>query len=228
MKAKQILSKLVFCYFRLHLAAWSGQTEVVRYLCSNKADIRATAMDDMGAIHFASQKGHLEVVRLLASSGVSVQVSNRKGFTPLHYAVKESHMELIKYLIKKGSCLTSKNKAGEIPSDLASNEEARMFLREFEKSLKSDEKTDNKNINDDQPMQVQAVGGDDVIEKHDNRKESGDAADDENETAAELEPGYRRDKRKGENVEKEESSIKPKRAKVELGHLLTENDTQEE
>lgn len=226
-----ILSKLVsYVYFRLHLAAWAGQTEVVRYLCSNKVDVGATAMDDMGAIHFASQKGHLEVVRLLVSSGVSVKVSNRKGFTPLHYAVKESHMELIKYLIKKGSCLTSKTKAGEIPSDLASNEEVRMFLQEFEKSSKNEDKTEN-NTNDDQPMQIEAIGEDNVIEKHDIRKKSDDAVGDENVNATLLEPGNGRDKRKSENVENEEneeSSIKPKRTKINLDHLLAENDLQEE
>lgn len=69
--------------YRLHLAAWSGQAQVVSYLCKNKADVGATAIDDMGAIHFAAQKGHLEVVRTLISSGVSVKSSNRKGM-PLY------------------------------------------------------------------------------------------------------------------------------------------------
>ncbi|KAK8261309.1 hypothetical protein V6Z12_D13G178500 [Gossypium hirsutum] len=38
------------------------QAQVVSYLCKQKADIGAVAMDGMGAIHFAAQKGHLEVV----------------------------------------------------------------------------------------------------------------------------------------------------------------------
>ena len=66
-----------FCFFdtsnldhRLHLAAWSGQAEVVSYLCKHKADVGAAAMDDMGAIHFAAQKGHLEVIRTLDRKSV--------------------------------------------------------------------------------------------------------------------------------------------------------------
>ncbi|XP_016651019.1 PREDICTED: serine/threonine-protein phosphatase 6 regulatory ankyrin repeat subunit A [Prunus mume] len=101
----------------LHLAAWSGQTEVVNFLCSHKADVGAAAMDDMGAIHFAAQKGHLEVVRTLLLSGASVKAYTRKGLTPLHYAVQGAHVELIKYLVKKGANLSAKTKAGKTSSE---------------------------------------------------------------------------------------------------------------
>ncbi|TYI22125.1 hypothetical protein ES332_A06G083200v1 [Gossypium tomentosum] len=46
----------------LHLAVWARQAQVVSYLCKQKADVGAAAMDGMGAIHFVAQKGHLEVV----------------------------------------------------------------------------------------------------------------------------------------------------------------------
>ncbi|KAK3038986.1 hypothetical protein RJ639_027471 [Escallonia herrerae] len=68
--------------------AWCGQAQEVSYLCKNKADVGAAAMDDMGAVHFAAQKRHLEVVRILISSGASVKASTRKGMTALHYAVQ--------------------------------------------------------------------------------------------------------------------------------------------
>ncbi|PQQ13327.1 tankyrase-1 [Prunus yedoensis var. nudiflora] len=118
----------------LHLAAWSGQTEVVNFLCSHKADVGAAAMDDMGAIHFAAQKGHLEVVRTLLLSGASVKAYTRKGLTPLHYAVQGAHVELIKYLVKKGANLSAKTKAGKTPLDLASSDEVRSCLKECERS----------------------------------------------------------------------------------------------
>ncbi|KAF2308889.1 hypothetical protein GH714_022808 [Hevea brasiliensis] len=121
---------------RLHLAAWSGHAHVVNYLCKNKADVGAAAMDDMGAIHFAAQKGHLEVVRTLLSSGVSIKTSTRKGLTPLHYAAQGSNLELVKYLVKKGASLAVKTKAGKTPLDLASREEIRLFLEESEQSSK--------------------------------------------------------------------------------------------
>jgi len=56
---------------------------VVQYLCNNKADVGAAAIDDTKAFHFASQKGHLDVVRVLHSSGASVKAANRKGMTSL-------------------------------------------------------------------------------------------------------------------------------------------------
>ncbi|KDP39760.1 hypothetical protein JCGZ_02780 [Jatropha curcas] len=121
----------------LHLAAWSGHAHVVSYLCKQKADVGAAAMDDMGAIHFAAQKGHLEVVRILLSSGVSVKTSNRKGLTPLHYAAQGSNLELVKYLVKKGASLAVKTKAGKTPLDLANKEEIRLFLEESEHSSKN-------------------------------------------------------------------------------------------
>nr|XP_016484148.1 PREDICTED: uncharacterized protein LOC107804736 [Nicotiana tabacum] len=99
----------------LHLAAWSGHAQIVDYLCKNKADVGASAMDDMGAIHFAAQKGHLEVVRLLISSGVSVKSCNRKGMTPLHYAAQGSHLELVKYLLKKGTNVNTTVESRLIP-----------------------------------------------------------------------------------------------------------------
>ncbi|KAJ0052332.1 hypothetical protein Pint_02626 [Pistacia integerrima] len=94
----------------LHLAAWSGHTEVVSYLCKQKADVGAAAMDDMAL--------------------------TRKGLTPLHYAVQGSHQDLVKYLVKKGASLSAKTKAGKTPLDLARSEEIHSFLEEWEQSSK--------------------------------------------------------------------------------------------
>ncbi|PPD99888.1 hypothetical protein GOBAR_DD03068 [Gossypium barbadense] len=101
----------------LHLAAWAGQAQAVSYLCKQKADVGAAAMDDMGAIHFAAQKGHLEVVRTLLSS---------RSF--------RSHLEVIKVLLKKGASLDAKTKAGKTPLDLAVTEEIRSLLKEREQA----------------------------------------------------------------------------------------------
>jgi hypothetical protein len=187
----------------LHLAAWSGQSQVVSYLCKNKADVGAAAMDDMGAIHFAAQKGHLDVVRTLVSSGVSVKSANRKGLTPLHYAVQGSYLDLIKYLVKKGSDLTAKTKAGKIPLDLAKSDEVRLVLTESEKEFKK--------------------GGSGIDEK--GEKEDvleGEVKESENE-------GNELGKRK--NDEKDDSEKKlpePRRVKVVLDHLVAEDDGEEE
>jgi len=240
----------------LHLAAWSGQAQVVNYLCKNKADVGAAAMDDMGAIHFASQKGHLEVVRALISSGASVKASNRKGMTALHYAVQGSHLELAKYLAKKGASLSVKTKAGKTPLDLASSEEIRSLLVECGKQsdtgvLKGEEKVTEthpktqekaegfegeEKVTETHPkMQEKAEGfeGEEkVTETHPKSQDKaegfeGEVAIDKHEEEEESKKDESI-KRKGDEEDIKESTPKPKKAKVNLNHLLASDDTGEE
>ncbi|PSR91722.1 Ankyrin repeat protein like [Actinidia chinensis var. chinensis] len=201
----------------LHLAAWSGHAQVVNYLCKNKADVGAAAMDDMGAIHFAAQKGHLEVVKTLLSSGASVKASTRKGMTALHYAIQGSHVELAKYLVKKGASLSAKTKAGKIPLDLTSSDQVRSFLIECEKQsdkgdLNGEKKA--KEAHPKSPSQEKAEGSDNevVVDRHE---------EEENEKDESI-------KRKGDEDDTNENSPMPKKAKVALNHLLTSDDGQEE
>ncbi|XP_030454046.2 uncharacterized protein LOC115675493 [Syzygium oleosum] len=195
----------------LHLAAWSGQAQVVTYLCQNKADAGAAAMDDMGAIHFAAQKGHLEVVRTLLSSGVSLKASNRKGFTPLHYAVQGSHLELVKYLVKKGASLSTKTKAGKTPLDLASSEEIRSFLVESEESSKKGEHPNPGKQAEASSTKLSSH------EKPENSPEISGNSEEEDENA----------KRKCDDEEIREAS-QPKKAKVTLQHLTSADDAQDD
>lgn len=193
----------------LHLAAWSGQTEVVSYLCKNKADVGAAAMDDMGAIHFASQKGHLEVVRTLVSSGVSIKACTRKGLNPLHYAVQGSHLELVKYLVRKGASLTAKTKAGKTPLDLARSEEIRSFLEEWEQSSKKP------NLNSKEKAGESGTKlGDSGVEVS---ASSPDGKGDEN-----------LKRKHDEDDIKEETSSELKKTKLVLKHLVSEDDTQDD
>lgn len=200
----------------LHLAAFSGQAEVVTYLCKNKADAGASAMDDMAAIHFASQKGHLEVVRALLSAGASLKASTRKGMTSLHYAVQGSHLELVKYLAKKGANLGAQTKAGKTPLDLASNDEIRSFLEEFEKSAKNGElgKQDKDKAEEFAPKTSELGSEGDL------NTEPAAAALDEEKNA--------REKRKGNEDDARVESSQPKKARVKLSHLQSSDDTQEE
>ncbi|MCL7032422.1 hypothetical protein MKW94_002036 [Papaver nudicaule] len=217
----------------LHLAAWSGHNEVVSYLCKNKADVRAAAMDDMGAIHFAAQKGHLEVVRTLLSSGVSVKSSSRKGLTPLHYAVQGSHVELAKYLVRKRSSLAAKTKAGKTPLDLTNNEEIRSCLVELEKSSTEEKKeeTDPKPSMDDK-----SPGDDQIIIEGNDEKDPKPSAEDKplqplgSDSEAVTMQDENQDnqtgnvKRKGDEAGMKENLPGPKKAKVALNHLVGADD----
>ncbi|CAL0311755.1 unnamed protein product [Lupinus luteus] len=211
----------------LHLAAFSGHAEVVSYLCKNKADVGASAMDDMAAIHFAAQKGHLEVFRVLVSAGASFKASTRKGMTSLHYAAQGSHLELVKYLAKKGASLRAKTKAGKTPLDLATNQEVRSFLEEFEKSAKNGEVRNkdeaeqsvpeliNKDKDDESDPKTSTLGSEDNL----GAETSAAAVDEEN---------SEREKRKGDADDTREESAQPKKARVKLSHLQNSDDNQEE
>ncbi|RDX63549.1 hypothetical protein CR513_58009 [Mucuna pruriens] len=202
----------------LHLAAFSGQAEVVTYLCKHKADVGASAMDDMAAVHFGSQKGHLEVVRALLSAGASLKASTRKGMTSLHYAAQGSHLELVKYLTKKGANLGAKTKAGKTPLDLATNEEIRSFLEEFEMSAKNGElgKKDKDKAEESDPK-TSALGAEGDLSAE--AEPAADAVDVEN---------NEREKRKGNEDDAREESSQPKKARVKLSHLQSSDDNQEE
>lgn len=196
----------------MHLAAWAGQTEIVKFLCNNKADIGAAAMDDTAAIHFAAQKGHLDTIQVLLSSGVSVKAANRKGFTPLHYAVQGSHAELTKYLIRKGASLTAKTKGGQTPADLASTEEIRVFLEDCKQSPAGGEKSTRTNLDADS-MTVDSA-------------EEKNRASMPKELVLVDECTCVNEKRNGKEVD-DAGSLKTKKAKVSLDHLFAESDVQD-
>ncbi|KAL7111916.1 hypothetical protein ACP275_05G119400 [Erythranthe tilingii] len=163
-------------------------------------------MDDMAAIHFAAQKGHLEVIKILVTAGVSVKCCNRKGMTAIHYAAQGSNVELVKYLLKKGANKNSKNKAGKSAIDLASSDEIRKLLVEFEfdSSSGKGEKGAEKEISDREEGEVYEGN------------ENGQEGKDEN-----L-------KRKSEEDVIKENRVGIKKSKVALSHLVATDDTQEE
>ncbi|CAN8325219.1 unnamed protein product [Cochlearia groenlandica] len=185
----------------LHLAAWAGHNDVVSYLCKNKADVGAAAVDDMGAIHFASQKGHLEVVRTLLSVGVSLKSITRKGLTPLHYAAQGSHLDLVKYLVKKGADVKATTKVGKNPADVAGNAETQNFLEECEEQAKKGKTTNEEKMEEVEPVVSVSDEGDNNDLK---RKEPENVNEDE----------------------KEEASTISKKPKVALHHLQDSDDTE--
>ncbi|XP_010449389.1 PREDICTED: 26S proteasome non-ATPase regulatory subunit 10-like isoform X3 [Camelina sativa] len=184
----------------LHLAAWAGHNEVVSYLCKNKADVGAAAVDDMGAIHFASQKGHLEVVRTLLSVGASVKSITRKGLSPLHYAAQGSHFELVKYLVKKGANVRATTKAGKNPADVAGNAETQNFLEECEEEARKAKANNKKKTEEVKPESC---------------SNEGDTKD-----------LKRKDSEDGNEEGKEEASQVAKKPKVALSHLQETDDTE--
>ncbi|KAL2614091.1 hypothetical protein R1flu_025783 [Riccia fluitans] len=212
----------------LHIAAWAGQEEVVRVLCEAKADVGASAQDDMAAIHFASQKGHTEVVRTLLLDGAYVNARNRKGMTPLHYAVQGSHADLVRLLVRKGANLESENKAKKKPIDLIRDESLRSVIKE------SEEERDNRRAKSREKVKQQPVTG---REARDEEAEKTQVSETPDSAATESRPDTEKQIEVSPAVAEEVNGneedldvvIRPKRkkAKVELSHLFGENDENE-
>lgn len=94
----------------LSIAAWKGNTPMVRVLLDNGAD---TEISDggtplMGAIHH----GHMDVVQLLLAGKAQIDVEDAKGKTPLTLACKKGNKEIACMLVEHGADCTKENKNG--------------------------------------------------------------------------------------------------------------------
>lgn len=82
-------------YSVLQLAAWKGQTEVVRYLLAQGADPNIAGNRKLRALHFAVWRGHEDTVRLLLESGANPNIMAGEDeddwkVTPFFFTKKES------------------------------------------------------------------------------------------------------------------------------------------
>lgn len=103
-------------YPPLHLAAWSGRTEIGEVLLQNGADVNAKRpygallTHSYTALHVAAHKGHKEFVDLLLKYGADVNARNTEveayrgdnwSMTPMHSAVLGGNIRLVMALIEK-------------------------------------------------------------------------------------------------------------------------------
>ena len=86
---------------RLFLAAGQGDTELVKKLMKEGADIHATnSMNQWTPLHHAAIRGHEDCLMLLLKAGAKVNQPDRFGRTPLYWAAFNSHTECVKMLLK--------------------------------------------------------------------------------------------------------------------------------
>jgi len=93
----------------LHLAASSGTTKILEFLCKgvdeNDADgdgglCDINILDDNGwsALHFAAGSNNVAAVRILASYGAELTIEAHNGYTPFHWAERLSNKEVVEEL----------------------------------------------------------------------------------------------------------------------------------
>ena len=86
----------------LHVALWQSDTEAVRVLIENGADVNRQG--DMGEtpLHIAIRDGNLEAVNLLLGAGASTKLVSGFGRTPVDEAafVLDSYQRILDRVVK--------------------------------------------------------------------------------------------------------------------------------
>ena len=84
-------------------AAFSGKTEVVKYLVSDRADLNAVDEYGNNALLVALLLQHSNVAEELIRAGVNVQVENSEGKTPWSLASTSENKKVMKLLKQAGA-----------------------------------------------------------------------------------------------------------------------------
>lgn len=105
----------------LHQAAMQGDSNQVRRLLQQGADVNAKVRSDEQyspewgntPLHYAARDGRKDVVEQLLAAGAAANAANDRGVTPLHRAL--SYRELITLLIERGANVNVADGRGETP-----------------------------------------------------------------------------------------------------------------
>lgn len=103
----------------LYLACQHGQTEMVKYLVENGADLYHTNKDDSTALMVACKYEHVDVVEYLLSLDDSdhhlLNASNKEGSTALHEAASTEYLDMVKLLLEEHHAKIIKDNDGLTP-----------------------------------------------------------------------------------------------------------------
>merc|ERR1712157_487145 len=94
----------------LHIACWKGQTETVKVLLSNKANLEAKDEFQQTPLHIACSRGHTETVKLLLSNNANLEAKDKNQWTPLHLTCWYGPTETVKLLLSNKENLEAKDK----------------------------------------------------------------------------------------------------------------------
>lgn len=97
----------------LNQAAFSGDTEIFRYLLVQGADITTSDNDASNLLHNACAGGHMEIIKfLIEEKNFDINAADNNGTTALHFALGRRFPEIARYLINKGADLDAVSNAG--------------------------------------------------------------------------------------------------------------------
>jgi ankyrin repeat protein len=102
-------------------AASRGDTETVRQLLRDGADVNEAQGDGMTALHWAADRGDIALLDMLIYAGSNLDSGTRIGqYTPLHIASRTGHEKIVRALLDAGAIVdATTNNSGAQPIHLA-------------------------------------------------------------------------------------------------------------
>lgn len=99
----------------LHIAAGSGNLELVQLVCQYDVDMNAVNVRGETPLLLAVQAGNVDVVRFLYERGANIEIANKDGETPLYKAVERNFIDVATYLLEKGANVNTKTNIKKTP-----------------------------------------------------------------------------------------------------------------
>ena len=101
----------------IHIAAYRGNSGVVRLLCEEYGvDVNCTS-ETLGETprKWNGQRGHMDVVRVLVDNKADVNIKRTNGVTPLYIAAENGHTEVVKLLLGNKADVNASKQNGATP-----------------------------------------------------------------------------------------------------------------
>lgn len=105
----------------LHLSAFFGKPEAVKFLLNKGADVAARSTNPMRntALHAAAAGRHAEVVSILLERGALPNAQQSGGWTAMHACAQSGDLETAKILLAGGADPSARAENHQRPMDLA-------------------------------------------------------------------------------------------------------------
>lgn len=87
----------------MHQAAFRGDTDIVRILVREGADLTTGDKEGRTPLHTAIRQHNLPISRILIDAGADLSIPDADGLTPLHVALCKGKIEISRTLIQKGA-----------------------------------------------------------------------------------------------------------------------------
>lgn len=105
----------------LHLAAYFGRLEAVRFLLNKGAVVRGVSKNARAAttLHTALSARRTEIATLLLERGADLEATAAEGNTPLHAAAEAGSPEAVELLVGRGANVNPRRNDGATPLTIA-------------------------------------------------------------------------------------------------------------